>query len=99
MFLKIGWKKYKVVKKKNPKMGKKRVNGSINADSLKIQIDKSLQAKVQQQVLIHEVVHGIFEHSGKQDWFKNEELVDCISNGIMQVIYDNEKNIFEKVGE
>ena len=98
MKLKIGWKKYTIIKKKKPRMDKKVVNGSIDSDSLIIQIEESLSKKVQQQVLIHEVIHGIFEHSGKQEWFENEELVDCVANGIMQVIYDNEKNIFEKVG-
>ena len=99
MKLKIGWKKYRILKKKKPQMDKKVVNGSIDSDSLIIQIEESLSKKVQQQVLIHEVIHGVFEHSGKQEWFENEELVDCIANGIMQVIYDNKKNIFEKVGE
>ena len=97
MKLKIGWKKYTIIKKKKPKMGKELVNGSIDSDALEIQIEKSLPIEVQQQVLIHEVIHGIFNHAGKQEWFKNEELVDCISNGIMQVIYDNETNIFEKI--
>ena len=96
MKLKIGWKIYKIIKKKKPRMDKKIVNGSIDSDSLLIQIEESLSKKMQQQVLIHEVIHGIFEHSGKQKWFEDEDPVDCIANGIMQVIYDNENNIFER---
>ena len=42
MKLKIGWKKYKVIKKKKPRMDKKVVNGSIDSDGLIIQIEESL---------------------------------------------------------
>ena len=45
MKLKIGWKKYTIIKKKKPKMGKELVNGSIDSDSLIIQIEESLSKK------------------------------------------------------
>ena len=98
MKIKIGWRKYKVIEKDDPELDGEFVNGFIDTDNLVIQLDKNLPKKTKQQVLIHEVVHGVLKNAGKQELFKNEELVDCIASGIMQVIYDNERNIFEKVG-
>ena len=98
MKIKIGWRKYKVTFENGLEIDGEFVNGFIDTDNLVIQLDKNLPKKTKQQVLIHEVVHGVLKNAGKQELFKNEELVDCIASGIMQVIYDNERNIFEKVG-
>ena len=96
--MKIGWRDYKVIFEKDPEIDGEVIGGAINANTSVIKINTEFTGKASQKILIHEVVHGILFNAGKQTFSENEELVECIANGIMQVIYDNEKNIFEKVG-
>lgn len=99
MKLKIGWREYEVAFEKNPEIDVEIVGGAIDANISQIKINTDFTGKTRQKILIHEVIHGILFNAGKQTYSENEELVECIANGIMQVIYDNEKNILEKVGE
>lgn len=98
MFLKVSWQKYRVKEKKNPKVDGEMVDGYFNPIKSEIGIEKKLSKKNKQEVLIHEVIHAILFNYGHTDKYQDENLVESITSGIMQVIYDNEKNIFEKVG-
>ena len=43
--------------------------------------------------IIHEIVHGILFHSGKQELNEKEDLVESVSSSIYQVLKSNKKLI------
>jgi hypothetical protein len=66
------------------------VDGKINFPKQEIRIKKGLEAQYQENVLLHEIIHGIFEFCG---WEQNEENTIRLSNALYQVLKDN--NLFK----
>lgn len=62
-------------------------NGQIRFNRCQIVIAENLHPVAAQQVLWHEIVHGIMQQAGitKQP----ENIVDAIAYGVMQVLRDN----------
>ena len=72
----------------NPK-----VLGQIVYQKQEIQIKKSLLKDMKNSTIIHEIVHGILFHSGKQELNEKEDLVESLSSSIYQVLKSNKKLI------
>ena len=69
------------------------VLGQIVYQKQEIQIKKSLLKDMTNSTIIHEIVHGILFHSGKQELNEKEDLVESISSSIYQVLKSNKKLI------
>ena len=69
------------------------VLGQIIYQKQEIQIKKSLLKDMKNSTIIHEIVHGILFHSGKQELNEKEDLVESISSSIYQVLKSNKKLI------
>lgn len=69
------------------------VLGQIVYQKQEIQIKKSLLKDMKNSTIIHEIVHGILFHSGKQELNEKEDLVESLSSSIYQVIKSNKKLI------
>ena len=69
------------------------VLGQIVYQKQEIQIKKSLLKDMKNSTIIHEIVHGILFHSGKQELNEKEDLVESLSSSIYQVLKSNTKLI------
>lgn len=69
------------------------VLGQIVYQKQEIQIKKSLLKDMKNSTIIHEIVHGILFHSGKQELNEKEDLVESVSSSIYQVLKSNKKLI------
>ena len=69
------------------------VLGQIVYQKQEIQIKKPLLKDMKNSTIIHEIVHGILFHSGKQELNEKEDLVESISSSIYQVLKSNKKLI------
>lgn len=69
------------------------VLGQIVYQKQEIQIKKSLLKDMKNSTIIHEIVHGILFHSGKQELNEKEDLVENLSSSIYQVLKSNKKLI------
>ena len=55
----------------------------------RIKINPKLSPELQQQTLLHEVIHLILDDMHYFDESKNEKLVDCLANGIYGFLKNN----------
>lgn len=69
------------------------VLGQIVYQKQEIQIKKSLLKDMKNSTIIHEIVHGILFHSGKQELNEKEDLIESLSSSIYQVLKSNKKLI------
>ena len=69
------------------------VLGQIVYQKQGIQIKKPLLKDMKNSTIIHEIVHGILFHSGKQELNEKEDLVESLSSSIYQVLKSNKKLI------
>lgn len=69
------------------------VLGQIIYQKQEIQIKKSLLKDMKNSTIIHEIVHGILFHSGKQELNEKEDLVESLSSSIYQLLKSNKKLI------
>ncbi len=58
------------------------VQGEITYNEAKIRIKKDLPYEIKQEVLMHEVVHGILYHIGEAELCGDERFVQALANGI-----------------
>lgn len=65
--------------------------GTIKYQSCKILIDRSLEKQMKEQVLLHEIIHGMFYYLGMEEEKNNECLVDAIAKGVICLFKDNPK--------
>ena len=49
-----------------------------------ITINKNLSPAIKKETLCHEIIHGIFQHLGKEQLRDDEELVQALGNSISQ---------------
>jgi hypothetical protein len=86
--VKIGGLEYTVLKNTRPCKNNVNVDGEIIYDTGTIQLRQGLEesADYSHFVLIHEIMHGIFDHMCIE---QNEELIGKISKGLHMVIKDN----------
>lgn len=69
------------------------VLGQIIYQKQQIEIKKSLKKDMKNTTIIHEMIHGILFHSGKQELNEKEDLVESLSSSIYQVLKSNKKLI------
>lgn len=84
--IKIGGKTYKVEITDKLVFGSADHSAEIMYSDLIIRICPQAQAKMQAD-LMHELVHGIFDHLGYKD--HDEKQIDELSNALYMVITDN----------
>lgn len=87
--VKIGALTYKIIRTDEPIiLDYKLCSGMIDKDNLTILIDSKLDEQVQNEVLIHEILHGVV--MDRNLILEDEEMiVDEISKGIHQLIVNN----------
>ena len=86
--IKIGHICYKVKKVKRLNDGGGNVMyGQINYGKSLIELDAGMNCQHTRQTLWHEAIHAIMSHSGIEK--HDEQLVEILASGIMQVINDN----------
>jgi len=71
-----------------------KIMGEINLVTQTISIDSKLKKQRKEQVLVHEIVHGLLYEMGNEDW-NNEEFVNPFSNILYQLLKDNKINFNE----
>lgn len=69
------------------------VLGQITYQKQLIEIKKTLPRDMKNTTILHEILHGILFHSGKQELNKNEDLIESLSNSIYQILKSNKKLI------
>lgn len=67
------------VNKTNPR------RGEINYLSNEIKIDKNMPMSLKNQVLMHEILHAVFDLLGLDDLSEDEEKVQSIATALHQV--------------
>ena len=92
MNLKIGGLKYKLVYVKDLRDIKdnSKLNGQIRWDDCRVDIDADISKQKQNQIIIHEVFHGILDDYCIEDV---ENVVRKIGHGIYEFIVQNPKFI------
>ena len=58
------------------------VQGQIHYSQGKILIKDGLPKQIEEEVLTHEIVHGILNHIGESELAENETFVQGLANGI-----------------
>lgn len=86
MCIKIGWKNYEIINKKEIYVDNKECYGCIKYDEEEIHLRNTNSKKQNNATLIHELIHGI------DDMYSiglEEEDVVKLANGIYTLITDN----------
>ena len=87
--IKIGYKTYDIVYD-NEYLDEKELAGEIDYYNKKIIVRNDRDEVEFLNTFIHEVLHGIFYQSGDRNLKEDENLINCIANGLTQVIVDND---------
>lgn len=87
--IKIGYKTYDIVYD-NEYLDEKELTGEIDYYNKKIIVRNDRDEVEFLNTFIHEVLHGIFYQSGDKNLREDENLINCIANGLTQVIVDND---------
>ena len=87
--IKIGYKTYDIVYD-NEYLDEKELAGEIDYYNKKIIVRNDRDKVEFLNTFIHEVLHGIFYQSGDKNLKEDENLINCIANGLTQVIVDND---------
>jgi hypothetical protein len=82
--VRIGGKDYEIIKTNLAFTDS--LQGQISYGELKIRLEESLPEQNGEEVLLHEIIHGVFNHMRIE---QDEELVEKLGNGLYQVISDN----------
>ena len=86
--IKIGYKTYDIIYD-NEYLDEKELTGEIDYYNKKIIVRNDRDEVEFLNTFIHEVLHGIFYQSGDRNLKEDENLINCIANGLTQVIVDN----------
>ena len=94
--IKIGYKTYDIIYD-NEYLDKKELTGEIDYYNKKIVVRNDRDESEFLNTFIHEILHGIFYQSGDRNLKEDEDLINCLANGLTQVIVDNNiEIIFQK---
>lgn len=61
-------------------------DGQIDFSAQTISIDESISEQKQEQVLMHEIVHGIFDQLGFSEQSEDEQLVQSLAVALHQTL-------------
>lgn len=67
--------------------------GRIDHINQKIYLNKKLCEERKKVVLLHEIIHSIFQQMGFVDEHDNEQLIDCLALALTRLSKDNPKLI------
>lgn len=65
--------------------------GEVNHLENLIKICSTIPEDKKKIVLLHEIIHVIFQQLGFDEEHDNEHLIDCLANSLYQVLKDNPK--------
>ena len=88
--VKIGWREYKINQGEH-RSGRDGgdLYGEIQYEEQTIYLYDKQSEDNKKATLLHEIIHGIFFVSGHHEWRENEELIECLTENLYQVIKDN----------
>ena len=89
--IKIGYKTYDIVYD-NEYLDEKELTGEIDYYNKKIIVRDDRDKVEFLNTFIHKILHGIFYHSGDKNLKEDESLINFLSNGLTQVLVDNNIN-------
>lgn len=92
--IKIGWRTYTIKFVDDGIRDKKGnlLDGQIDFANRIIYIDSNIVYEDERIVtFLHEVVHAIFNNYCNSKWNDNEDLVECVAEGLFQLVRDNPK--------
>jgi len=87
--VKIDYKEYKIVKKPEVIKLPNECYGKIDYDKETIEISQKYSQKQQNQTLLHELIHGIFEKLDMNNLREDEIVVNQLAVTLYEVILDN----------
>ncbi|WP_282804570.1 hypothetical protein [Clostridium tetani] len=90
--IKIGGVTYSIIECSNPSEENPQVDGQILYHKQEIRLKNDMSREYKENIFLHEVIHGIFEHIG---FDQDETIVIRLSNALHGFIKDN-PNIFTK---
>ena len=90
MDIKIGYKTFKIIYQPEVRLNNKLINGYIDPQLDEIRISSTSIPSKQEQVTIHEILHGIEEVYNIK---LTEKQIDALATGILSVAKDNKKLI------
>ena len=69
--------------------------GMIDYKKQDIYIKKSLKTDLRNVTIIHEILHGILQHTGNDELNQDEDLINRLSTSIYQVFKNNKDLIID----
>ena len=91
----LGWRTYKIEQGEHRSDVNGDLYGEIKYEDNKIFIYRELDNDNKAVTLLHEMIHWIFYNAGQEDWRKNENLIECLSENLYQIIKANPE-LFER---
>lgn len=64
-------------------------NGVIQFSKQRIFVRDDMPERHQRVVLLHEIIHAIFEASGHNDYRVDEDLTECLSYALVSLLRSN----------
>ena len=61
--------------------------GQIFYERGTLKVLKDIKEDVKRTVLLHEIIHGVFDNAGMRD--HDERVIDVLSHGLVMVLMDN----------
>ena len=89
--IKVGFLTYKVEAIPKEVADAKGVYGYVNHTKQIIRVDEELSAERYKEVLLHEILHTVYNMWGINDGEQEEEIVNKMGNGLATVFRDNPK--------
>lgn len=89
--IKIGYLTYTVKKMTKELSTAKRMYGYIDHGEQAIYIEEGLSSERYKEVLLHEIMHGVYIQWVDEDKKEEESIVTQMTNGLITVFKDNPK--------
>lgn len=64
-------------------------DGSVTYNTALIEIVDGMPLEVERVVVMHEVLHAMFKAQGQNEYRSDENLIEAVAHGVVQVIRDN----------
>lgn len=64
-------------------------DAEITYNSALIELVKGMPLEVERRVLVHEIMHGIFAHTGHNSYRQDEDLIETVANSVVSLLQNN----------
>jgi len=64
-------------------------DGAVTYNIALIEIVDGMPIEVERPVVLHEVLHAMFKGQGQNDYRSDENLIEAIAHGMVQILRDN----------